>query len=130
MNTITPDRVVAAFKKIGLRPIQTDWAEWHKSDSDRMDETIVGCCGLTALLLAETDHTRDFPVRDLGEFLTITEAAAVAAELLHVDPHYAKGFVYGWDSNTCVLPHGDAHSFPGYDDGLNAYKAVMPTTED
>jgi hypothetical protein len=98
MNTITPERVKAAFEKTHVEPIRGKWIEWADDDESRDDREVVACCAMTALVLAEKDDVRNFTMTDLDDW-DADNAAAEFGELFNLSEHYLKGFVDGWDGH-------------------------------
>jgi hypothetical protein len=105
MNRITPEQVVAAYRKTGLTPERTGEA-WFSLDGK--------CgCGATAVMKARNP---DF----CNSVLSFKDALG----LLEVSGEYLRGFIHGFDGlapRVKDLPEYDQ----GYQDGVDSCRSAF-----
>lgn len=101
---ITPERVVEAFKKTGMKPVRGE--HYHEGT----------CCGLTAVLDAEKPN--EFQSILENPYCMFSEHREYA---LMLDDRYAKRFMNGWDGELLDDDEGNSR---GYVDGKLAWRAV------
>jgi hypothetical protein len=127
VNRITPDQVVEAYRKTGLKPTRSSWF-------GQLSHQECEACGQTAVAVAEGNVTIDDLKKvnnlTIEEFedgaMTTCQLCYAAAVKLTGSPDYVTGFVAGFD-NCRRFPGRDNAYHDGYDDGAAAAEAVFAT---
>jgi hypothetical protein len=91
----TVDRLKAAYKKSGLKPVNGMFVDYAYGDDGKK----VRCgCALTALLIAECGMTYE-EIEHLANTLEcpVTDIASIASEKLNEKAEYIESFIHGFD---------------------------------
>ena len=107
MKRITPERVVEAYRKTGLRPVRERWVAW------RGGECVV--CGLSAVAIAAGNDAREIEQR--------TVKTRCIGEMLGLPTEYVGGFADGFDGESRYVDNEEFSA--GYADGIAAREAVL-----
>lgn len=109
MVRITPDQVVEAYRKTGVKPMQGNWHNGSESD--------LCCCGLGALYLAAGE-----PVLTL----TLNSYAHHVQQVLNIPGNYLIGFTNGFDGKVMPEEWVNREFEPqGFHDGRLAWATVQ-----
>lgn len=123
MKAIHPRDIINAYATTQRQPIQ---GQFHDDGN--------GCCGLSALILANDIHDSGW-LRRLCH-LGLNVSRQDMADALGLDKEYVGGFVLGWDFD---LGNAATHFFPppdssplfiaGYEDGRDAFDTVIEASK-
>lgn len=129
MKRITPEEVVAAYRKTGLRPVRRISAERRFDDGFCVNDEIAPLCGCALVAIATANGARDLDPIQLPESEILNAACeeVFGVRWDDLDGHeYAAGFLGGFDGRARVLwVVVGTPSEQGYDDGRAAWAAVV-----
>lgn len=111
MKRITPEQVVEAYRKTGLKPVRERWVAWSGG------ECVV--CGLSAVAIAAGNEAKEIEQR--------TIKTRCIGEMLGLPIEYVGGFADGFDDESVSESRlRDSEEFiAGHADGIAAREAVL-----
>lgn len=117
MNRITPEQVVEAYRKTGLRPVRASFGNASVGEGNE-------CCGLVACAIDRIGG-HEFLDRRVGAPPCPT--SLIAKDALDINDSYLVGFMDGFDGydEGGRALSGSRDYDHGYEDGAGAWAALV-----